>query len=123
MFAANLANDSLIAFSCEYRHDDEDDDDEFEIERHGNVHPFVNAQNRHGFESDVDSLVDDLSDGGVKSELDKSMSEHKVNNFFRSFMKTETLSRSMRGAQRTKHPEEDEKENGQENTTKAGKIL
>lgn len=55
---------------------DEDDEDEFEIERHGNVHPFVNAQNRHAFESDVDSLVDDLSDGGVKSELDKSMSEN-----------------------------------------------
>ncbi|XP_037035500.1 uncharacterized protein LOC119073821 [Bradysia coprophila] len=58
---------------------DEDDDDEFEIERHGNVHPFVNVQNRHAFkafESDVDSLVDDLSDGGVKSELDKSMSEN-----------------------------------------------
>lgn len=58
---------------------DEDDDDEFEIERHGNVHPFVSLQNRRAyktFESDVDSLVDDLSDGGVKSELDKSMSDN-----------------------------------------------
>ncbi len=52
---------------------DEDDDDEFEIERHGgSVHPFK------AFESDVDSLVDDLSDGGggIKSELDKSMSDN-----------------------------------------------
>lgn len=58
---------------------DEDDDDEFEIERHSNVHPFVSLQNRRaykGFESDVDSLIDDLSDGGVKSELDKSMSDN-----------------------------------------------
>lgn len=58
---------------------DEDDDDEFEIERHSNVHPFDSLPNRRAFkafESDVDSLVDDLSDGGVKSELDKSMSDH-----------------------------------------------
>lgn len=59
---------------------DEDDDDEFEIERHNSVNPFEGLENRppfKAFESDVDSLVDDLSDGGVKSvELDKSMSDH-----------------------------------------------
>lgn len=58
---------------------DEDDDDEFEIERHGTVHPFGRLENRRAyraFESDVDSLVDDLSDSGAKSELDKSMSDN-----------------------------------------------
>lgn len=58
---------------------DEDDDDEFEIERHGNAHPFDGLPSSRAFkafESDVDSLVDDLSDGGVKSELDKSMSDN-----------------------------------------------
>lgn len=50
---------------------DEDDDDEFEIERH----PFDRRAFK-AFESDADSLVDDLSDGGGKSELDKSMSDN-----------------------------------------------